>query len=215
MFGRLAPEKRRQVLDAAARVFARKGLDGANIRELSTACGVSRGSLYDYFKNKEELLETVAQLALSEMAETHERAIEEGGGFFATLERIFRAGIEYVDRHPHYALIYLQVAGRGEPILRPELLQQVEARAADQYRDLLRAGIERGELRPGIDLNIWAFTIDSMWTAFATCLSSPHLQVRLHAYLGLDASADRRATRGQVEAGLAALLAQIRSALSA
>ncbi|GIW71815.1 MAG: TetR family transcriptional regulator [Planctomycetota bacterium] len=213
MFERLEPEKRRRVLEAAARVFAAKGLDGANIRDLSAACGVSRGSLYDYFHDKQDLLATCARVALREMAEIHEQALAGGGGFFATLERIFLAGAEYIEQHPHYALLYLQVAGRGEAILPPELHRQTEARAAEQYRAMIRAGIAAGELRPDTPVNHWAFAIDSMWTAYVTCLASPHLHVRLQAYFELEPGASPVRLRAAVHEGLRRFLLELRRAI--
>ena len=47
--------KRAEITRAAAEVFARKGFRGALVDEIAVAAGVSKGSVYGYFKNKEEL----------------------------------------------------------------------------------------------------------------------------------------------------------------
>ena len=52
----LVHERRTQILSAAARVFAEKGFERATIRSIARAAGVSEGSIYIYFKNKQDLL---------------------------------------------------------------------------------------------------------------------------------------------------------------
>lgn len=58
--------RRRQILDAAAREFGLKGLDpgAATIDDIAKAAGLSKGSIYSYFKNKEELLAAIVESAI-------------------------------------------------------------------------------------------------------------------------------------------------------
>ncbi|MFD9946902.1 TetR/AcrR family transcriptional regulator [Nonomuraea sp. NPDC059023] len=51
--------RREQLLDAALRVFAAKGVDGASVKDLAEAAGVTPGLLYRYFESKEALVETL------------------------------------------------------------------------------------------------------------------------------------------------------------
>lgn len=53
------PEKRRRILHAAVRVFAENGYQGCRIADVARAAGVAYGLVYHYFRNKEELLESV------------------------------------------------------------------------------------------------------------------------------------------------------------
>jgi TetR/AcrR family fatty acid metabolism transcriptional regulator len=50
------PEKRARILDAAIRVFARKGFFSAKVAEIAAEAGVADGTIYLYFKNKDDLL---------------------------------------------------------------------------------------------------------------------------------------------------------------
>jgi AcrR family transcriptional regulator len=52
-------EKRRLILDAAVRVFARAGYHNCRVGDITEEAGVAHGLLYHYFKSKEEVLETV------------------------------------------------------------------------------------------------------------------------------------------------------------
>jgi AcrR family transcriptional regulator len=55
------PEKRRQILDGATRVFLSTGYEGASMSVIAQAAGVSKGTLYVYFTNKEALFNAVVE----------------------------------------------------------------------------------------------------------------------------------------------------------
>ena len=48
--------RRKQILEAAAQVFAQKGFHRATIREIARVAGIAEGTIYNYFRNKEDLL---------------------------------------------------------------------------------------------------------------------------------------------------------------
>lgn len=52
-------ERRRQILDAAVRVFARQGFHASRVSDIADEAGVAYGLLYHYFRSKDELLDTV------------------------------------------------------------------------------------------------------------------------------------------------------------
>jgi TetR/AcrR family fatty acid metabolism transcriptional regulator len=51
--------RRRRILDAAVRVFARRGYHGSRVGDIASEAGVAHGLLYHYFASKDEVLETV------------------------------------------------------------------------------------------------------------------------------------------------------------
>jgi TetR/AcrR family transcriptional regulator, fatty acid metabolism regulator protein len=60
-------EKRRQILDAAVRVFARKGYHTSRVGDIAEEAGVAHGLLYHYFEGKDAVLETVFRETWSEL----------------------------------------------------------------------------------------------------------------------------------------------------
>jgi AcrR family transcriptional regulator len=58
---RLIEERRNQILDAAALLFARKGYKGATIREIAREARVAEGTIYNYFDSKHDLLISLPQ----------------------------------------------------------------------------------------------------------------------------------------------------------
>jgi TetR/AcrR family fatty acid metabolism transcriptional regulator len=74
----IAQEKRRRILDAAVRVFARKGYHTCRVGEIAEEAGIAHGLLYHYFSSKEEVLETIFRETWSELVAAV-RAVEESG----------------------------------------------------------------------------------------------------------------------------------------
>src|SRR5436853_7660628 len=71
-------DKRRLILEAAVRVFARKGYHTCRVGDIAEEAGVAYGLLYHYFSSKEEVLETVFRETWSELLEAM-RGVEDSG----------------------------------------------------------------------------------------------------------------------------------------
>ena len=74
-----APDKRRMILDAAVRVFARRGFHHCRVSDVADEAGVAYGLVYHYFDSKEEILNTLFlerwQIMLDAIAEIDARDI--------------------------------------------------------------------------------------------------------------------------------------------
>jgi TetR/AcrR family fatty acid metabolism transcriptional regulator len=68
-------DRRRRILDAAVRVFARSGYHGSRVGDIATEAGVAHGLLYHYFASKDEVLETVFRENFGQLLERF-RAVE-------------------------------------------------------------------------------------------------------------------------------------------
>ena len=72
-------EKRRQILAAAVRAFARKGYHACRVGEIAEEAGVAYGLVYHYFGSKEEVLETIFRETWTQMLARVHEVQEEGG----------------------------------------------------------------------------------------------------------------------------------------
>ena len=81
-------ESRRQVLDAAISVLAKKGIASTSVQDIADAAGLSKGAVHYHFESKEELLERVLDRCC-EVVEARIRAVFEQEGL--PIERIHRA----------------------------------------------------------------------------------------------------------------------------
>ena len=68
--------KRAQILKAAATIFAKKGYDKAKISEIARLAGVGDGTIYEYFRNKEDILFSLPEERTRELIQIHREHIE-------------------------------------------------------------------------------------------------------------------------------------------
>jgi len=71
----------RQILDCAKRVFAERGFHAANVSHICAAAGIGRGTLYQYFKNKQSVLEAILRETLARVKALMERQSLENSSF--------------------------------------------------------------------------------------------------------------------------------------
>ena len=97
-------DRRRVLLDAAARVFARKGFHTARVGDIAEEAGVAHGLLYHYFRSKDEVLETIFRETWTELV--------------ADTVRIEHAGVPLREQLRRFARIYL-----GSWLMTPDLIR--------------------------------------------------------------------------------------------
>jgi len=143
-------DKRRLIVDSAIRVFADKGYHETRISDIARNAKIAYGLVYHYFKNKEEILDTIF--------------VERWGGFIAAVERIADDD-QTVDRklltiaavilnahrrHPEWVKILVFEIQRTQRFADPDRVRLVGQLFALIAR-VLREGQERGELRDDLD----------------------------------------------------------------
>lgn len=72
-------ERKRQILQGAANVFARKGLSDATIADIAAQAGVSHGLLYRHFASKEDVFAAIIGQSLNESMNLAQAALEQSG----------------------------------------------------------------------------------------------------------------------------------------
>jgi TetR/AcrR family transcriptional regulator, fatty acid metabolism regulator protein len=141
-------DKRRLILDAAVRVFARKGYHASRVGDIAEEAGVAHGLLYHYFRSKEELLETIFREtwrdvldAVQVVEETDETARERLAGVAKILLRAWR-------RDPDLVRVLVREVTRSTALQR-RVGEIDEAFAA--LERILAGGQEDGEFRADVD----------------------------------------------------------------
>ena len=148
------PAKRRQIIDGASRVFLAQGFDAASMGAIAREAGVSKGTLYVYFKSKEELFEAIVEEQRRQQAEEiftfdGEAAIEVelrrvGLGLARFLCRPggvspLRTVIAIADRMPEVGAKFYQ-SGPATGIVRLKTLPRRQSGKRDSQAARLRGG---------------------------------------------------------------------------
>ena len=141
-------EKRRLILDAAVRVFARKGYHTSRVGDIAEEAGVAHGLLYHYFASKEELLETVFRETWSQLLEAFARVEESDEPASEQLRQVAAILLRSWRHDPDLVRVLVREVGRSQALpARVEEIGQV-FRAIER---IVERGQERGELRSDLD----------------------------------------------------------------
>jgi AcrR family transcriptional regulator len=140
------PEERpSQILDAALDVFESRGLSGARLEEIAEEAGISKGTIYLYFENKEALFRAVVERTIVEAAE--EFAERERTG--TATERLHHLAAEFWGhfRTQAFQTVYRLVLGELHkfPELAQSYLDQVPTGASGTLASLIEDGMATGE----------------------------------------------------------------------
>jgi TetR/AcrR family transcriptional regulator len=181
-FEKIAPEKRERVLTEAAVLFAERGFTGTDVGELATRAGIAKGSIYNYFTNKDDLYLTVCHSALEASRRAVWGSVDEASLVIEQIETLFRRGVDLARQRPHYVALYLNITSAGMERFAEVLSSEVERATAQRLRHMLRAGIERGEVRSDLDVDAAAFTINSLYIMVLASLVSLHYELRFREY---------------------------------
>src|SRR5436305_2258976 len=151
-----AIDRRRELLDAAVRVFARKGFHASRVGDIAEEAGVAHGLLYHYFRSKDEVLETIFREAWERLA--------------GDTDRIESSGVPLREQLRRFARIYL-----GSWLVTPELVAVIVreiARSPDlgsriddvrgvfvSLQRMIEAAQARGEVRPDCNPRLAAWVV--------------------------------------------------------
>jgi AcrR family transcriptional regulator len=95
-------QRRNDIIDAAEKVFFSKGIELATMDDIAHAAEYSKGTLYLYFRNKEELLYAIKMRASRLLKERFIKSINPKRNGYENVRAIGRAFIEYSIEYPDY-----------------------------------------------------------------------------------------------------------------
>lgn len=165
-FFNLPDEKRDRIIDAAMQEFATYSFDQSSIARIIESAGIPRGSFYQYFENLKDLYKYIFDLAgekkLQYFSVTVPNFHGEGFDFFQTLRELFSAGIRFAQENPELLAIGNNFLKETNSALRNEVLGEQLPKANTVYGEMIRKGIEHGQLDPTIDLAVATIFMSSL-----------------------------------------------------
>jgi AcrR family transcriptional regulator len=157
---RRAEDRPSEICGAALEVFAEKGFAAARLDEIAKRAGVSKGTLYLYFKDKEDLFRAVVRDTVAPNIEAVQQAVLAADLPFPEVARMFLSQFADVATRVPVGAVAKMVIGesRNFPELAKVWHDQVASRALAMLATLITKAQERGEVREG-DPRLHAFTL--------------------------------------------------------
>ena len=137
-------DKRAAILRAATRVFARNGYFNSKVADIARAADVADGTVYLYFKSKEEILHSIFDQTVAEAVAAGRKLIEKLRDPREKLRRIALLHLERLGADRDLAVVF-QVELRGST----KFMEEFSAAGFAEYLALLRRSFEEGQ-RAGV-----------------------------------------------------------------
>ncbi len=148
-------DKRLRLVEAACAVFAEKGYASTRVAEIAERAGVGKGTVYEYFSSKEELLFAVFESINADISSRMNDALAAGGSTEEQLDNLLRLGAEVISEQVELQPVILDfwAASRGKDI--EETYRTAVVASYTFFRnlvsDFIRGGQQRGEFKNSVD----------------------------------------------------------------
>lgn len=184
-FENLSPTKRERIIRTVLEEFSENGYQKTSINRIVGRLGIAKGSIFQYFKDKENLFLFVFGICLDQVKGYLKNVRDDTARmpFFDRLGRTLRAGVRFLHDHPLVYRLYLRVLFESQIPFRQDILVAVRQYSHDFLRGMVVAAQERGEIRKDLAPDVAAFILDAVLDRFlqAQCVEHLDAGLGLHA----------------------------------
>lgn len=152
------------IQEATMRVIARKGTASATMQEIADEAGVAKGTIYLYFRDRDELVEKTFESAMLQLMRMINEVLDRDASIEETLRGVLTAKFDFFSRNREFLRLYLSLRMPEGP---PERQRRQTRTCQTQYQDavvkfsqILARGMERGEIRSADPRRIALFIIE-------------------------------------------------------
>ena len=148
--------KRRELIEAAFGVFAHKGFQGASMREISARAGMGKGTIYEYFKSKEDLFYACFDYFNEQVLSQAAEVLKDCASATGKLLKLMRYELEMACRYMDIYSLSFEMWTLAKNGAASELFNAKLKTCYEDYRATLEAilaeGLANGEFRADTDI---------------------------------------------------------------
>ncbi len=152
--------KRLAIVEAAAAQFARCGYEATLMDDVAGAARVSKGSLYDYFRNKEDLFYAVFEWFRELLLQAGTAELKPGANardiLAAFAEGSIRAFVAHIELYPVMLDVWAAAAKTGTRKRFAKAMRELYAEYRREIASLMRAAQDMGDMRKDADVDVLA-----------------------------------------------------------
>jgi len=168
-FSNLPAEKKLKIEAALVKEFASKGYQKASLNTVVNSLGIAKGSLYQYFANKESIFLHIFDLFTGMVKGMLKRptGLESPElDLWGAVRRTILSGIAFIDGYPDFYQLYLNVLFEHEVPQREELISRVRLFSMEYFGPLVAQGQAQGSVNAGVPVAMVVFLIDAALDRF-------------------------------------------------
>jgi TetR/AcrR family fatty acid metabolism transcriptional regulator len=147
------PDKPHQIIEAAIRVFARSGYYSSRVSDIAREAGIASGTIYLYFKTKEEILVTLFREKMADFVTFMRREIADESDPEARLRRLVRLHFTVLEQNPALAEVVQVELRQGHKFFRGASAHEVSA-YFELIGSILEDGVATGRFQPDLPVKV-------------------------------------------------------------
>ncbi len=186
LFSRIPEEKRNRVIEAAINEFATYGYMNANTNKIARQAGISIGSLFQYFENKEDLFLTTVKHCATIMKATLEAIMVGEEDILVKVEKLLRTIQKHSRDNLNMIRLYNEMATQSNSRIICEAVKDMEALTAKLYKELIQKAQSENEARRDCDPGMFAFLLDNIFMMLQFSYSCDYYRERFMIYVKED-----------------------------
>ncbi len=184
IFKKLPEEKQNKILNSAIAEFAESGFDSANINTIALKAGVSVGSMYKYFDNKEDLFLSVIHYCVMKLRTILYDVIQGEDAFDLRVEKIIKAIQAYSREEVYLTKLYNEMATESRSNLVWKIVSDMENTASELYATYIKEAQDAGVVRKDIDARYFAFFLDNLFISLQFSYACEYYKERMKLFIG-------------------------------
>jgi AcrR family transcriptional regulator len=176
-FRRLDPVRQQAVIQAILDEAALRGPAAMNIKQVAGRAGVSVGSLYQYFGDRDNMLNFAVDLCVHFVTGAFDmyRPYLAAMPLREALAAYVSGGIEWSRAEAGFLQLFARAAYQGDPELAERLVVPISQKLREMVSEMLAQAAARGEIRPGVDLEAATRLVYGLSIAVADSQLLPYL----------------------------------------
>ncbi len=141
----VAIDRKRSIIEAATKSFSAFGYKATTMDQVAKLANVGKGTIYTFFKNKEELFGEIISNLITEMKQVAENAIRSDVSFFENVHRALYSILEFRKEHQLMIKLIQEERDMGTKEVQ-EVMQQVDVEIVSVIQSYLKIAIDKGEI---------------------------------------------------------------------
>ncbi len=168
-FINLPEEKRQIIVNAAIEEFAEHGLDNASTNRIVANSGISKGSFYQYFEDKQDVFMYLLTVLEREKIEYFKGKHPPSNNMdtFQYFRWMIKTGMEFNSANPRLTQAISRVL-LGEGLYYGKHFTEIRQKTTQALSAMIQQAIERGEVDPSVDVDLAVMVMDTWSNAIST-----------------------------------------------
>ena len=187
-FDKIPKEKRDRILNVAIKEFADNGFENTSIQQIAKKAGISVGSIYKYFENKETMFSMVVHEGMSSLEDLLMSLADSSEDILVKAEKIIRELLKYSRKNPELIKLYCQLTTSDNSEFLNGISQRIEAVSASIYTVTISKAQETGDVRDDINPAFFAFLLDNIFMMLQFTTACDYYKERFFIYTGKQAT---------------------------